>query len=98
MDKEIAKFVQPQVVAVGDLHDMDNLYTVCEGKILCLISQQRIVDSIVALLASFYIFNIDYKEGKAIMPFLEQALLGVGSGQTMVSVSSFFNAISKTQI
>lgn len=77
IDEEITHYIQPQVVAVGELFDMDNLYIVCEGKILCVIPHKRITDAILALLASFYVFNMEYKEGRNILSFLEKALLGI---------------------
>lgn len=92
VDESIQHFIQPQIVAVGELYEMDQLYIVCEGSIFCAIPQERIIDAIIALLSSFYTFNIIYKEGKAILAFLEQALLGIGRGQTLVSVS-FLKAI-----
>lgn len=83
-------------MAVGDANDLqiDNLYIVCEGNILCSIPQEKVVDGVFALLSAFYVFNIVYTEGKAVLSFLEQALIGIGRGQTLVSVSSFFNCIT----
>ena len=86
VDNEITRFIQPQVVAVGEVYDMDKIYIVCEGSITCTLPQNKILDDIIALLGSFYVFNIVYKEGKAILSFLEQVLLGLGRGQTLVSV------------
>ena len=59
---------------------------------LCSIPHQSIVDSIVALLSSFDIFNMVYKDSKAILSFLEQALNG--RGHTSLSVNTLFNDIS----
>ena len=67
VDQEIATFVQPQIVAIGEGFDLDKLYIACEGKVLCNIPHQSIVDSIVALLSSFYMFNMVYKDSKAIL-------------------------------
>ena len=50
-----AMFVQQQIFAIGKGFDFDKLYIVCE-RIVCSIPHQSIVDSIVALLSSFYIF------------------------------------------
>ena len=47
-----------QIVATGEWFDFDKLCIVCQGIILCSIPQQSIVDSIVALLSSFYLFNM----------------------------------------
>ena len=97
MDNEVQKFIQPQIVAIGEGYDLDNIYIACEGKILCSIPQESIIDSIVALLSSFYVFNIVYKESKAILSFLEQALMGIGRGHTLLTVNTFFNDISNVQ-
>ncbi|XP_031556514.1 uncharacterized protein LOC116293253 [Actinia tenebrosa] len=94
IDEEIRRYVQLQVVAVGELFDMDNLYIVCEGMILCVIPHKRIIDAILALLASFYIFNMEYKEGSNILSFLEQALLGISRGKPRITVSAFFNSLT----
>jgi len=94
IDDEITKFVQPQVIGVGELYDLDSLHIVCEGKMSCTLPQTRIADAIIALLGSFYVFNIVYKEGKNILSFLEHILFGVGRGQTRVSVNSFINEIA----
>lgn len=87
--------MQPQLVAVGELYDMDSLYIVCEGSIVCTIPRQKISDGIVALLASFYVFNMEYKEAQGTLSFLERVLLGVARGNPRVTVSTFINAVSK---
>ena len=69
-------FVQPQIVGIGEGFDLDKRHNiiVCEGTMLCTSPHQ----SIVALLSSFYILNMSYKDSKAILSFLEQALMGIG--------------------
>ena len=94
VDDELTLFVQPQIVGIGEGFDLDYLYIVCEGTVLCNVPHQSIVDSIVALLSSFYIFNMVYKDSKAILSFLEQALMGIGRGHTLLSVNTLFNDIS----
>ena len=94
VDGAIQNYVQPQIVIVGDLYDMDLLYIVTEGSIICQLPQEKILDSVLALLASFYIYNVSYTQCKAILTFLEQALLEIGRGQTLVTVSSFFNDLA----
>ena len=95
VDQELTKFVQPQIVGIGESFDLDQLYIVCEGTVLCTIPHQSIiVDSIVALLSSFYIFNMLYKDSKAILSFSEQTLMGIRSGNTLLSVNTLFNDIS----
>jgi len=88
VDDELIIFVQPQVVGIGEGFDLDKLCIVCEGTVLCNIPHQSIVDSIVALLSSFY------KDNKSMLSFLEQALMGIGTGHTLLSVNTLFNDIS----
>ena len=38
-----------------------------------------------------------YEDSKAILSFLEQALIGIGQGHTLLNVSTFFNEISELQ-
>ena len=61
--------VQPQIVAVGEGYELDKLFIVCEGSTLCSIPQQNIVDSMISLQSSFYIFNTEYRKSKAILSF-----------------------------
>lgn len=90
VDDELTIFVQPQIVGIGEGFDLDKLCIVCEGTVLCNIPHQSIVDSIVALLSSFYIFNMVYKDNKGMLSFLEQALMGIGRGHTLLSVNTLF--------
>ena len=55
---ELAKSFQPQIVAIGERFDFDKLCIIYEGINLYSIPQKSTVDSIVALLSSFFIFNM----------------------------------------
>ncbi|CAH3173128.1 unnamed protein product [Porites lobata] len=94
VDDAIAGFVQPQILIVGDIFDIDIIYIVAEGGIICQLPQKSILDALLGLLGSFYIFNVSYNQSKAILTFREQALLEIGRGQTLVTVSSFFNDLA----
>ena len=94
VDRAIQNYVQPQIVIVGDLYDVDLLYIVTEGSIICQLPQEKILDAVLGLLGSFYIYNVSYTQCKAILTFLEQALLEIGRGQTLVTVSSFSNDLA----
>ena len=94
VDDTIAGFVQPQILIVGDIFDIDIMYIVAEGGIISQLPQKSILDALLGLLGSFYIFNVSYNQSKAILTFLEQALLEIGRGQTLVTVSSFFNDLA----
>ncbi|XP_066029292.1 uncharacterized protein [Pocillopora verrucosa] len=95
IDDELLKCFQPQIVAIGEQFDFDKLIIIYEGIILCSKPQQSIVNSIVALLSSFYIFNM-WCIKTAILSFLEQALMGIGQGHTLLNVSTFFNPLTPT--
>ena len=73
VDEDLTIYVRPLIVATGEGFDLDKLYVVCEGIVLCSIPHQSILDSIVALLSSFYVFNMVFKDSKATLSFLEQA-------------------------
>ena len=61
-------------------------------------SFQKKIDAVIVLLGCFYVFNVSYTQCKAILTFLDQALLESGPGQTLVNVSSFFNDLSNALI
>ena len=61
--------------------------------LLCTIPPQTISDAILALIACFYIFNIQYKEGNNILSFLENILLGIG-GKPRLAVSQYLNPLT----
>ena len=48
---------------------------------ICQLPQERILDAVLGLLGSFYIYNVSYTQCKAILTFLEQALLVIGRGR-----------------
>ena len=90
----VTGFVQPQILIVGDIFDIDLIYIVAEGGIICQLPQKSILDAVLGLLGSFYVFNVSYNQSKAILPFLEHALLEIVQGQTLVTVSSFLNDLA----
>ena len=90
----VTGFVQPQLLIVGDIFDIDLIYIVAEGGITCQLPQKSILDAVLGLLGSFYVFNVSCNQSKAILTFLEQALLEIGRGQTLVTVSSFLNDLA----
>ena len=64
-------------------------FVVTEEGIICQLPQKKI-DGVIVLLGCFYVFNVSYTPCKAILTFLDQALLESGLGQTPFNVSSFF--------
>ena len=64
-------------------------FVVTEGDIICQLPQKKI-DAVIVLLGCFYVFNVSCTQCKAILTFLDQALLESGLGQALVNVSSLF--------
>ena len=64
-------------------------FVVKEGGIICQLPQKKI-DAVIVLLGCFYVFNVSYTQCKAILTFLDQALLESGLGHTLINVSSLF--------
>ena len=49
-------------------------FVVTKGGIICELAQKKI-DAVIVLLGCFYVFNLSYTQCKAILTFLDQALL-----------------------
>ncbi|CAH3014774.1 unnamed protein product, partial [Porites evermanni] len=54
-------------------------FVVTKGGIICQLPQKKI-DAVIVLLGCFYVFNVSYTQRKAILTFLDQALLESGLG------------------
>ncbi|CAH3194210.1 unnamed protein product, partial [Porites evermanni] len=54
-------------------------FVVTKGGIICQFPQKKI-DAVIVLLGCFYVFNVSYTQCKAILTFLDQALLESGLG------------------
>ena len=77
VDKARQNYARPQIVIVRDLYDMDLLCIATEGSIICQLPQ-KIVDAVLGLLGSFYMYNISYTQCKAILTFLEHKGISMG--------------------
>lgn len=95
IDDRIRQFIQPHIVAVGELFHMGSLHIACEGTILCTLPRQQMCNAIIALLACFYIFNIEYKCAQGILNFLEKSVVGLRNVSNRVAVDTFINSLSK---
>ena len=76
------------------LYESEVMYVVAEGTILCNVTTKKVCDALVALLATYYIYNIDQKEGKNVYCFLDMALLGIVSQKCPASVKSLISVLS----
>ena len=54
-------------------------FVVTKEGIICQLPQKKI-DAVIVLLGCFYVFNVSYTQCKAILTFLDQALLESGLG------------------
>jgi len=54
-------------------------FVVTKGGVICQLPQKKI-DVVIALLGCFYVFNVSCTQCKAILTFLDQALLESGLG------------------
>lgn len=83
-------------MVLGSVLEYERLFVVIEGKEFCTIANNCCFEAVLALLASFYIFNIDYINAKSVLCFLETIVLGntKHGSQLPIRVSSFFNALS----
>ena len=98
VDDAITGFAQLQILIAGDIFDIDLIYIVAEGRIICQLPQKSILDALLGLLGNCYVFNVSYNQSKAILTFLKQAVLESGRGQTLVNVSSFFNDLGSASV
>ena len=62
VDMDIQNYVQPQIVIVVDLYDMDLLYIVTEGSIICQLPQLKTLDAVLGLLGIVHPMqdNVDF--------------------------------------
>ena len=70
---------------------------VTEGGIICQLPRKKI-ETVIVFLGCFYVFNVSYTQCKAILTFLDQALLESGVGQTLVNASSLFNDLANAPV
>ncbi|CAB3978645.1 Hypothetical predicted protein [Paramuricea clavata] len=69
LDKVIETQIQPAIVMASDLYQTDVMYVVAEGAILVDIKSRKIADALVALLAMYYMYNVEQKVGKMCFAF-----------------------------
>ena len=70
---------------------------VTKGGIICQLPRKKI-ETVIVFLGCFYVFNVSYTQCKAILTFLDQALLESGVGQTLVNASSLFNDLANASV
>ena len=87
--------VQPQIVIVGDPHDIDLLYIItARGKCNLSAPTRKKLEYSNWVTWLIYIFNLSYNLSKVILTFLEEAFLEIGCRQTLATVFSFFNDLA----
>jgi hypothetical protein len=77
LDKVIETQIQPAIVMASDLYQADVMYVVAEGAILVDIKSRKIADALVALLATYYMYNVEQKVGGNVFCFLDMVMMGI---------------------
>ncbi|XP_046863230.1 uncharacterized protein LOC124456974 [Xenia sp. Carnegie-2017] len=93
LDEKIRTQIQPCILVVDDLYQSDTIYVVAEGIFLCHVTTKKIGDALVALLATYYMYNIKYIEGMNVYSFLDMALLGIIPEKCPSSVKSLVGVL-----
>ena len=76
IDADIEKSVAPRIVYVGRLANLNPVYIVAEGMIVCKLCNLSMGMSIALLLGCYYIFNMKYQStSKNFFIFLEATML-----------------------
>ena len=70
------------------------MYIAAEGRIICNITSMKIADALVALLATYYIYNVEHNEGNNVFCFLAFVLMGIVPPKCPVSVKSIVGVLS----
>ncbi|CAB3989757.1 Hypothetical predicted protein [Paramuricea clavata] len=94
LDKVIETQIQPAIVMAGDLYQADVMYVVAEGAILVDIKSRKIVDALVALLATYYMYNVEQKVGKNVFCFLDMVLMGIVPPKCPAYVKTLIGVLS----
>ena len=96
LDAEIEKSVAPIIVCVGRLANLNPVYIVAEGMIVCQLWNLSMGMSIALLLGCYYIFNMKYPSTyKTFFIFLEAIMLDNGSkAKKRVAINKFFRELS----
>ena len=70
----------PKLISTGSLNDLQSITLVAEGMAVVKFKSLNIVNAVIVLLASYYVFNAQYPKGKTglsknVYCFLEQILI-----------------------
>ena len=92
MIKEIEKISTPRLISSGTALNVEALCLAAEGMVVCKFGPTNaILNAVVTLLASYYVFNANYPSGlyKNVYIFLEYVLLGKTSSSIPIAVENF---------
>ena len=70
------------------------MYVVAERNILCNVTSKKVTDALLVLLATYYIYNIEYQAGKNAFCFLDMTLTGIVPVKCPTSVKSMVGIVS----
>jgi hypothetical protein len=94
VDEKIKSIIQPVIIITDDLYNSVIMYVVAEGMVLCNITTNKIAGTLVVLICSYYLYNMDYKVRRNIYTFLEMTLMDIASGKSPVSVNTLISILS----
>ena len=60
LDDLISSTKSPRLLSTGDLTDIDELCLAAEGMVICKFRQANILNTVVTLLGSYYVFNMEF--------------------------------------
>ena len=77
MEKVINATITPPIVLSGDsIFDTSAMYIVPERSVVCDISKEdRIIDALIVLICTHYVYNLEYKIQRNAMVFLDMVIL-----------------------
>lgn len=81
-------------MVVDDLYQSKVLYVVADGMVLCNVTTKKMSDGLVALLATYYIYNVQHSEWKNVYSFLDMSLMGIIPAKCPPSVKSLVGVLS----
>lgn len=93
MDDLINLTKSPRLLSTGNLTDIDELCLAAEGMVICQFRPANILNAVVTLLGSYYVFNMEFPKGasgveKALFLFLEHIFIGQCSANLPLKVEN----------
>ena len=97
MDELKKKVISPLILLSGSsLFDLDLIYIAGEKRILCdATKDDKLLDALILLLCSYYVYNFDCSLLRNVMIFLEHTMLDNDVSKMPVRVTEIFREIQQ---